>query len=90
MYNIVHMTQVNVSQFRQNLPSLLDRVFAGEELLILRNRIPMVTISRVKRDKVFKKRILPGATKLMIHLKGKSVDIVNGWRKREEMRSYGN
>ena len=83
------MIQVSVTQARQQLPQLLNRVFAGEEFLVVKNKIPVATISPVKREKaVIKKRLIPGATKLMSHLRGDSVDIVNEWRKREEARSY--
>ena len=83
------MTQINVSTARQTLPQLLNRVFNGEEFVIVKNKIPIAHLIPVKKEKIVKKRILPGATKLMAHLKGDSVDIVNRWRREQETRSYG-
>lgn len=57
MYNYVHMTQISVSQFRQNLPSFINRVFAGEEFLVIKNKIPVATVTPVKKEKIFKKKI---------------------------------
>lgn len=84
------MTQVSASQARQNLPTLLNRAFAGEEFMIFKNKIHLANLVPAGKEKrLIKRRILPGATKLMSHLKGDSVDIVNTWRRREEMRNYG-
>ncbi len=83
------MTQISVSQARQQLPQLLNRVFGGEEFLIVKNRIPVANLTPVKKERVIKRRIIPGATKLMAYLKGDSVDILNEWRRREEIRNYG-
>jgi len=84
------MAQISVSQARQNFLQLANRVYEGEEFLVIKNGIQMLKMSPVRKEKIVTKRkILPGATKLMSHLRGDSVDIVNRWRKREEMRSYG-
>lgn len=56
------MVTVTISQARQDLPSLINRVYAGEEFLIVKNKIPMAQISPVKKrqmKKIFKRKILP-------------------------------
>ncbi|MEK9201167.1 MAG: type II toxin-antitoxin system prevent-host-death family antitoxin [Patescibacteria group bacterium] len=84
------MIQLSVSQARNDFLKLANRVYAGEEIVVVKNGVKMMVMSPVKNKKrVIKKRILPGATKLMGHLKGDSVDIVNEWRRQEDMRSYG-
>ena len=85
------MIQISVSQARQEFLELVNRVYSGEEFLVVKNKIPMLVMQPVKIQKPARKtrRILPGATRLMSHLKGDSVGIVNQWRKQEEIRSYG-
>lgn len=51
------MTQVNISQFRENLPSFMDRVYAGEEFLVMKNKIPMASVIPVRKEKISKKKI---------------------------------
>lgn len=75
------MTQISVSQFRQNLPSFLNRVYAGEEFLVVKNKIPVASITPVQEKKVATKKILPGATKLMSHLKGSTIEIADKLRR---------
>ena len=80
------MTQVSVSEFRQNLPGYLNRVFAGEEFLIVKNKIPVAQLNPVRKDKKIlrKRRILPeafGMWKDRWPKSKSSVDIVNEWRK---------
>ncbi len=85
------MMQISVSQARRDFLELANRVYAGEEFLVVKNKIPMLMMYPVRIEKTVRepRRILPGATRLMTHLKGDSIRIVNEWRKREEMRSYG-
>ena len=51
------MTQLSVSEFRQNLPTYLDKVIAGEEFEVLRNRIVVANV--VPPKKKIKKKINP-------------------------------
>lgn len=82
------MTQISASQARQELPSLLNRVFAGEEFEIVKNKIPFANLVPVKKkmEVLKKRRILPeafGMWKDRWPASKSSVDIVNEWR--EEM-----
>lgn len=88
---MLSMIQISVSKARQEFLELTNRVYAGEEFLVMKNKIPMLVMRPVKTEKAVRKtrRILPGATRLMAHVKGDSVKIVNEWRKLEEMRNYG-
>lgn len=43
------MVQVNVSDFRENLPSIMDRVIGGEEFEVLRNRMVIARVSPAKK-----------------------------------------
>ena len=90
MYNLT-MIQISISQARQEFLELANRVYSGEEFLVLKNKIPMLMMQPIKSDKSIRRPrfILPGATRLMAHLEGDSVKTVNEWRKREEMRNYG-
>ena len=88
MYNLV-MTQVSLSDFRTNLPTYMNRVFAGEEFLVVKNKIPMGTMSPVRKEKIVKRQILPGATKLMSHLKGSTVEIADRLREKALYGNYG-
>lgn len=88
------MTQINVSDFRQNLPNYLNRVFAGEEFLIVKNKIPVAHLNPVKKEKVVlrKRKILPevfGMWKDRWPASKSSVDIVNEWRKEMLYGKYG-
>jgi antitoxin (DNA-binding transcriptional repressor) of toxin-antitoxin stability system len=87
------MIQITISQARQNLPSVVDRALAGEEFVILRNRMPVVKISAVgKNKKVIKRRILPevfGMWKNRWPKSKSSEDIVNEWRKEVLYGKYG-
>jgi len=79
------MTQVSVSDFRQNLPSYLDKVLAGEEFEVVRNRVPVARVSPASRKaKKVVKKILPeafGMWKDRWPKSKSSVDIVNEWRR---------
>jgi antitoxin (DNA-binding transcriptional repressor) of toxin-antitoxin stability system len=85
------MIQISVSQARRDFLELANRIYSGQEYLVVKNKIPMLVMLPVKPEKPITRprRILPGATKLMVNLKGDSVKIVNEWRQKEEMRSYG-
>lgn len=83
------MTQISVSQARQNLSQLLNRVFAGEEFLLVKNNIPVAHLTPVRKERVVKKRILPGATKLLAHWKGPTLDVARRLRKLAEQSNYG-
>ncbi|TSC85344.1 MAG: hypothetical protein G01um101416_924 [Microgenomates group bacterium Gr01-1014_16] len=76
------MNQVSVSQARQDFLQLANRVYAGEEFLVVKNGIQMLEMRPVRKEKrVIKKRILPGATKLMSHLKGTTLEVADRLRK---------
>lgn len=76
------MIPISISDARNNLPNLINRVYRGEEFLILKNKIPVAKLSAVSDNKqVAVKKILPEATKIFSKLKGSSVEIVNKWRK---------
>ncbi|MBI5358807.1 hypothetical protein HZB69_04250 [Candidatus Amesbacteria bacterium] len=49
--------------------------------MILRNRIPMVTISPYTKRRSASKKILKGSTTLMSHLKGSTLEIADRLRK---------
>lgn len=76
------MTQISVSQARQNFLQLANRVYAGEEFLVVKNGIQMLEMRPVRRErKIGKRKILPGATKLMSHLKGTTLEIADKLRR---------
>ena len=53
------MNVISISHARQNLPELVNRVYKGEEFLIIKNKIPMAHLNPVKKvKKVIKKRII--------------------------------
>ncbi len=75
--------QISISQARQNLPQLVNRVFNGEEFVITKNKIPaaLLTVADKKqKKKTFKRRILPKTTYLFSHLKGETIKIANNLR----------
>lgn len=45
------MITMNVSQARQRFLELVNRVYAGEEFLITKNKIPVLTITPIKKEK---------------------------------------
>ena len=70
------MTQLSTSQARQDFLQILNRAYAGEEFEVTKNKIVMAWIIPGGRKKrAIKRRILPGATKLMSHLKGSTLEI---------------
>ena len=80
------MTQISASQARQDFLQLLNRVYAGEEFLIVKNKIPMAHLNPVRKEKtaVKKRKILPeafGMWKDRWPKSKSSVDIVNEWRR---------
>lgn len=75
------MIPISVSQARQQFPSIIDRVFAGDSFVVTKQRLPVAEIRPVRREPAMrKKRIIPAATQIFSHLQGPSVDIVNQWR----------
>lgn len=75
------MIPVSVSQARQQFPSIIDRVFAGDSFVVTKQRLPIAEIRPFRRATlVGKKRIIPAATRIFRYLHGSSVDIVNQWR----------
>lgn len=77
------MNTVNISYARQHLPELVNRVFGGEEFVIVKNNIPVARVSKVSPgmiQKKKKKRMVTGAFGMWKDLKGSTVDIVNKWR----------
>ena len=74
------MTQINVSKARQTLPQLLNRVYSGEEFVIVKNKIPIAHLIPVKKERVVKKKIdlkVFGMWKTKWPKSKSSVDIVN-------------
>lgn len=52
------MMQVNITEFRQNLPTYLDRVLAGEEFEVTRNRMSVAVVTpTIKKIKKIKRKI---------------------------------
>lgn len=74
------MTQVSISDFRQNLPSFMDRVYKGEEFKIMKNNILMGVLLPAARKKVVKRKLVAGATNLLGHLKGSTIEIADKLR----------
>lgn len=88
------MIQISASAARQQLPQLLNRVFAGEEFVVVKNRIPVATLSPVRKEKqvIRKRKILPEAFGMWKNRWPKSkssVDIVNEWREEIWKGRYG-
>lgn len=78
------MNKVNISFARQHLPELVNRVFAGEEFVIVKNKIPVAKIGAVKpqiTEHQRKKRVIPGAFGMWKDLKGSTVEIADRLRK---------
>lgn len=90
MYNWI-MTQISVSQARQDFLQLVNRVYAGEEFLVVKNGIQMLEMRPVRKEKrVIKRRILSGATKLMSHLKGTTLEVADRLRRDAWYGKYAN
>lgn len=85
------MILVNISQARQTLPSLVDKVYQGEEFVIVKNKIPVAQLIPVtsKKIKIQKKAIIPGATRLFSHLKGTNIKIADKLRASAWRGNYG-
>lgn len=45
------MNQISVSQARQDFLNLTNRVYSGEEFLVLKNKIPMMVMKPVRLEK---------------------------------------
>lgn len=78
------MRQISISQARQTLPSLVARVYGGEEFTIVKNKIPAAMLVPVgkNRDRArSNKRILPQAVKLLSHFKGSNLEVASYLRK---------
>ena len=74
------------------MPQLLNRVFAGEEFLVVKNKIPIAKLSPIKKESVFKRKIDPGVFGMWKNRWPKSkssADIVNEWRKEILYGKYG-
>lgn len=86
------MMTVTVSYARQNLPDLINRAFAGEEFIVVKNKIPMARMSPVgnKAIKKTRKVIVPGATNLLSHLKGSTIEIADALRESAWRGTYDN
>lgn len=71
------MQQVTVSWAREEWAQLVNRVFAGEAFLVVKNNIPVARLlpvektTRVRRQR----KILPIATKLLSHFTGNAADV---------------
>lgn len=76
------MTTVSVSYARQNFPDLVNRAYAGEEFLVVKNNIPVAKMIPVgdKTARKRKKKIVPGATSLFSHLKGSTIEVADKLR----------
>lgn len=88
------MTTVSVSYARQNFPQLVNRAYAGEEFLVVKNNIPVVTIQKsvqINSDRS-KKRALSsvfGLWKDRPDMKGKTtIEIADELRKKAWYGSY--
>lgn len=55
------MTQISVSQARQDFLQIANRVFAGEEFEVLKNGIPVMTLKQVDKKTMerFRKSLIP-------------------------------
>ena len=77
------MMQISVSQARQDFLKLANRVYAGEEFLVVKNKIPMMILKPVKIKKAMKRKIDPkmfGMWKDRWPKNKSSVEVVNQWR----------
>lgn len=86
------MIQVNISQARQTLPTLVDKVYQGEEYVIVKNKIPVAQLVPVTKEvtKTAKKKIIYKATRLFSHLKGTNTKIADKLRESAWKGNYGN
>ncbi len=94
LYNHVHMISINVSQARQNFSSVIDKVFAGEEFIVMKNNIKVAKIVPIKEIRQIKvKRKIDakafGMWKNRWPKNKSSVEIVNEWRKEILYGKYG-
>lgn len=85
------MIQVNISQARQTLPSLVNKVYQGEEFVIVKNKIPVAQLIPIVNKKIGTsvKKIVPKATKLFRYLKGSNIEIADKLRKSAWRGNYG-
>lgn len=85
------MIQINISQARQMLPSLINRVYQGEEFVIIKNKIPVAQITPLGRKKtaVKEKKILADTEKLFKHFKGSNVAVADFLRNAAWKGNYG-
>ncbi len=82
------MITMNVSQARQRFLEIANRAYAGEEFIVTKNKIPLLTISPIRKEKkiqkIFKRKIDPkvfGMWKDRWSKSKSSEEIVNEWRK---------
>ena len=85
------MIQISISEARQILPSLINRVYQGEEFIIVKNKIPVAQITPVGKKMVLskEKKLLPEAIKLFTHFKGSNIKIANFLRDSAWKGTYG-
>ncbi|HHE38098.1 MAG TPA: DUF2281 domain-containing protein [Candidatus Cloacimonetes bacterium] len=58
------MHQVSLNEAKKIFPKLIDEVLIGEEILITKNRKPIIKMSSIRAKKTDKiKRIRPGSAK---------------------------
>ena len=84
------MITISISEARAKLPQLVNRTFAGEEFLIVKNQIPAAKLVAVnfKQTVQVKKKVLPEAFGMWKDLKKDTVDIANSWRSGAWRGSY--
>jgi len=89
------MKQINISEARQNLPSILQQVYEGKEFLVTKNNIPLAKFIRVDNRgvKKTKRKIVPkvfGIWKNRTEWQGLSaVEIANKLRESAWKGMYG-
>ncbi|MDP1722181.1 MAG: type II toxin-antitoxin system prevent-host-death family antitoxin [Candidatus Gottesmanbacteria bacterium] len=71
------MQQVTVSWAREEWAQLVNRVFAGEEFLVVKNNIPVARLLPVEKTAptVHRKKILPAASTLLSHFTGTAAQV---------------
>ena len=73
---------------------IANRAYAGEEFVVTKNNIPMLTINPIRKKEKFAKRKIYakafGMWKDRWPKSKSSVDIVNEWRKEILYGKYGN
>lgn len=85
------MIQINISEARQTLPSLINRVYQGEKFVIVKNKIPIAQVIPVQKKIILRKekKILREAGKLFKRFKGSNIKIANFLRDSAWRGTYG-